>query len=118
MMNSSFLQEETKTLSVEIFEEPSNSHAPTGASVNMDNKLRNSGLSKWDPAESLRTEEDMLLYLQIAMEDPFPELIVAILGDIARAKGVDEISRATFEDDCLSEAISDATRMIPDASVT
>ena len=118
MMNSSFLQEETKTLSNEIFGGPSNSHEPTGASISMDNKMRNSGLSKWDPADSLETEEDMLLYLQIAMEDPFPELIAAILGDIARAKGVDEISGATFEDDCLREAISDATRMFPDASLT
>ncbi len=80
------------------------------------NKAAHLGLSKWDPADSLETEEDMLLYLNIAMEDPFPELIAAILEDIARAKGVDQISEATFEDGSLKDAIENAVLIIPDAS--
>ena len=84
----------------------------------MGRKTENLGLSNWDPADSLESEEDMLLYLQIAMEDPFPELLVAVLGDIARAKGVVDISEATFADVGLIETISDATRLIPDASLT
>ena len=83
----------------------------------MDKKIDHLGLSKWDPSDSLETEEDMLLYLQIAMEDPFPELILAVLGDIARAKGASEISTVTFEDDRLRKAVSDATQMIPDPSL-
>lgn len=93
-------------------------HEPTGASVRMGRIAEKSGLSEWDPADSLETEEDMLLYLQIALEDPFPELIVAVLGDIARAKGVVEISEATFADGSLIDVISDAIRLIPDASLT
>ena len=84
----------------------------------MDNGTEHPGISKWDPVHSLETEEDMLLYLQIAMEDPFPELIAAVLDDIARAKGVVEISEATIVDSILLEAISEAARWIPDASLT
>lgn len=84
----------------------------------MDKNGEDLGLCKWDPADSLESEEDMLLYLQIALEDPIPELIVAVLGDIARAKGVVEISEATFADGSLRETISDAIRLIPDASLT
>ena len=82
----------------------------------VDDEKTNLRLSKWDPADSLETEQDMLLYLKIAMEDPFPELIAAILGDIARAKGADHISEADFENKALRKAIRDATLIIPDAS--
>jgi probable addiction module antidote protein len=71
-------------------------------------------LTKWDPADHLETEKDMLLYLELAMEDPFPELIAAVLGDIARAKGAAHISDASVDDDRLQKAIQDATRLIPD----
>ena len=40
----------------------------------------------WDPAEHLETEEDMAAYLNIALEEGDPALIVATLGDIARAR--------------------------------
>ena len=40
----------------------------------------------WDPAEHLGTEEDMAAYLNIALEEDDPGLIMATLGDIARAR--------------------------------
>ncbi len=42
----------------------------------------------WDPAEHLETEEDMAAWLDAALEDGDPALIVAALGDMARAKGM------------------------------
>jgi probable addiction module antidote protein len=49
----------------------------------------------WDAAEHLVTEEDMALYLEIALEEGDPALITAALGDIARAKGMTKIARDT-----------------------
>ena len=43
-------------------------------------------LFPWDPAEHLETEEDMTLYLNIALEDGDQHLIIATLDDIARAR--------------------------------
>ena len=40
----------------------------------------------WDPAEHLETEEDMAAYLNVALEDGDLSLIMATLGDIARAQ--------------------------------
>lgn len=47
----------------------------------------------WDAAEHLKTEEDMTDYLNAALEEGDPALIVAVLGDIARAKGMSQIAR-------------------------
>jgi probable addiction module antidote protein len=47
----------------------------------------------WDPAEHLKTEEDMAAYLEAALEDGDPALVAAALGDIARAKGMTQIAR-------------------------
>lgn len=41
---------------------------------------------KWDPAEHLETEEDMAAYLNAALEDGDLGLIMATLGDVARAR--------------------------------
>ena len=73
-------------------------------------------VSKWDPADCLETEEDMLNYLNIAMEDPFPELIIAVLGDIARAKGAKNISEASFDDKQVEKAIQNAAQLFPDTT--
>jgi probable addiction module antidote protein len=48
--------------------------------------------SLWDPAEHLETKEDMVVYLESALEEGDPALISAVLGDIARAKGMGEIA--------------------------
>jgi probable addiction module antidote protein len=49
----------------------------------------------WDAAAHLETEEDMALYLEAALEEKDPALISAVLGDIARAKGMAQIAKKT-----------------------
>ena len=49
----------------------------------------------WDPADRLKTKEDMAAYLEAALEDGDPALVVAALGDIARSKGMTHIARET-----------------------
>lgn len=49
----------------------------------------------WDASEHLETTEDMVAYLESALEDGDPALISAVLGDIARAKGMTEIAEKT-----------------------
>lgn len=48
--------------------------------------------SLWDASAHLETDEDMLMYLEAAFEDGDPALISAVLGDIARAKGMAQIA--------------------------
>lgn len=47
----------------------------------------------WDAVEHLKNEEDMVAYLDAALEDGEPTLIIAVLGDIARAKGMTQLAR-------------------------
>ena len=47
----------------------------------------------YDPAEHLQTEEDILYYLEAAMEGNDPKHIASALGDVARSKGMSEIAR-------------------------
>ncbi|MHB8090622.1 MAG: addiction module antidote protein [Syntrophales bacterium] len=49
----------------------------------------------WDAAEHLETAEDMAAYLEAALEQGDPALVVAAMGDIARAKGITQIARET-----------------------
>ncbi len=42
----------------------------------------------WDPSEHLETEEDIAAYLNVALEDGDLGLIMATLGDIARARRI------------------------------
>lgn len=49
----------------------------------------------WDPAEHLGTPEDIAAYLEAALEDGDPKLIAAVLGDVARAKGMTQLARET-----------------------
>lgn len=55
--------------------------------------MKNERTSVWDAAEHLETEEDMAAYFEAALEENDPSLIAAVLGDIARAKGMSEIAR-------------------------
>ncbi|HQU92991.1 MAG TPA: putative addiction module antidote protein [Pyrinomonadaceae bacterium] len=52
-------------------------------------------LLPWDPAEHLETEEDMAIYLEAALEEGEPSLVAAVLGDIARARGMTQLARET-----------------------
>lgn len=47
----------------------------------------------WDPVRYLKTEEDIAQYLEAAMEEDDPALVAAVLGDIARAKGMATVAR-------------------------
>ena len=49
----------------------------------------------FDPAEHIETEEDILYYLEAAMEGNDPRHIASALGDVARSKGMSEIARKT-----------------------
>lgn len=51
--------------------------------------------TRWDPADNLKTPEDQAAYLEAAFEDGDPDLIVAAIGDIARARGITQIAKAT-----------------------
>ena len=48
------------------------------------------GLREWDPARGMDSDEERALYLDYALEDDFPPLILRILGDIARSKGMEK----------------------------
>ena len=49
----------------------------------------------WDVIEHLQSEEDMVAYLDAALEEGDAGLIAAALGDIARAKGMSQVARDT-----------------------
>ena len=49
----------------------------------------------YDTAEYLETEEDMAAYLQAALEDGDPAIVIHALGNIARARGMAQIARET-----------------------
>jgi len=42
----------------------------------------------WDAADHLKTKEDIAAYLEAALEEGDPSLVVAALGDIARETGL------------------------------
>jgi probable addiction module antidote protein len=47
----------------------------------------------WDPIDNLTTPEAERAYLEAAFEDGDPALIAAVIGDIARARGMTQIAR-------------------------
>jgi len=49
----------------------------------------------WDPAEHLETDEDAIGYLDAALQEGDPALVAAVLGDIARARGMSDLARHT-----------------------
>ena len=50
-------------------------------------------LTPFDPARHLETEEDILYYLEAAMEGNDPKHIASALGDVARSKGMTQIAK-------------------------
>ena len=46
----------------------------------------------WDPAEQLETEEQIAAYLEDIFESGDPALMVAAIGDVARARGMSKIA--------------------------
>ena len=61
----------------------------------MAKKIKISDLPDFDMAEQLRDDEDIAVYLNLVLEDGDPALLAAALGDIARARGMTDISRAS-----------------------
>ena len=49
----------------------------------------------WNAAEHLESEEDMVAYLEAVLVEGNAALVAAVLGDIARAKGMSAIARDT-----------------------
>lgn len=63
--------------------------------------------TKWDASENLATEEDVAAYLNAALEDGDTSVIAAALGDIARTKGMTQLSKETgITRDGLYKALS------------
>lgn len=54
-------------------------------------------LRKWDSAEHLKTEEDMQAYLQACIDESNGDaaFIAKALGNIAKAKGMTQLSKET-----------------------
>ena len=54
-------------------------------------------LRKWDSAEHLRSDEDIALYLDACLAEAGddPAFIAKALGNIARARGMSQLSRET-----------------------
>lgn len=62
---------------------------------------------RWDAAEHLEAEEDMVAYLEAALEEGDAALVAAALGDIARAKGMTQVAReAELGRESLYKALS------------
>ena len=59
----------------------------------MESKGRKIATKRCDPAEHLRTDEEIAAYLDAALEDGDSALIAAALGDVARAQGMAKIAR-------------------------
>ncbi|QAY95883.1 putative addiction module antidote protein [Methylovirgula ligni] len=49
----------------------------------------------WDASEHLDSSQAIAEYLEAAFEDGDPQVISAALGDVARARGMTELSRET-----------------------
>jgi len=61
----------------------------------------------YDAAEFLESDEDIIAYLNAALEDGDPALISAALGDIARARGMTKLAKETgITRDGLYKALS------------
>lgn len=61
----------------------------------MPRKIRIADLPDFDPAEYLKGEEDVAAYLTVILESNDAALLAAALGDIARARGMSEIAKAS-----------------------
>lgn len=47
----------------------------------------------WDAAALLRSDGDIVAYLEAVLDEGDPALLAAALGDVARAKGMTRIAR-------------------------
>ncbi len=61
--------------------------------MNQIKKKKINELALFDVAEYLKSDRDLAQYLNAVLEDGDPALFVAAIGDIAKAKGMMEISK-------------------------
>ena len=61
----------------------------------MKTKIKIRDLPEFDAAEYLDNEEAVAEYLSAVLEEDDPGLLAAALGDIAKARGMGEIARAS-----------------------
>ena len=61
----------------------------------MNKKIRIADLPDFDFSEHLDSEQAMAEYLTVILEENDPALLAAALGDIARARGMSEIAKAS-----------------------
>jgi len=47
----------------------------------------------WDMADHINTNEDVIAYLEAALEENDTALLLSVLGDIARSKGMAQIAK-------------------------
>lgn len=47
----------------------------------------------WDPTEHLDSAEAIAAYVEAAFEDGDPALIAAVIGDVARARGMTQLAK-------------------------
>ena len=61
----------------------------------------------YDAAEFLESDEEIIAYLNAALDDGDPTLVSAALGDIARARGMTQLAKETgITRDGLYKALS------------
>ena len=61
----------------------------------MSEKIRIADLPNFDITEHLEDDQAIAEYLTIVLEENDPSLLAAAIGDIARARGMTEIAKAT-----------------------
>lgn len=61
----------------------------------MAEKKAHKQVAPYDAAEFLETDEDIVAYLNAALDDGDPALVPAALGDIARTRGMTQLARET-----------------------
>jgi probable addiction module antidote protein len=49
--------------------------------------------SKWDPSEDIETKDDVIAYLEVALEENDPAFLLKTIGYIARSKGMAQLAR-------------------------
>jgi probable addiction module antidote protein len=48
---------------------------------------------KWDMADHIKTKDDVIGYLETALEENDTELLFEVIGDIARSEGMTQLAR-------------------------
>lgn len=57
--------------------------------------IRIADLPEFDLAEHINDAEDIAAYLTLVIEENDPALLAAVLGDIARSRGMSEVAKAS-----------------------